>query len=815
MEDSKVLHGGMLRAVLSILQWWTFNVTVIIINKWIFQNLDFKFPLTVSCVHFICSAVGAYIAINLLKIKPLIEVKTEDRWRRIFPMSLVFCINIVLGNVSLRYIPVSFMQTIKSFTPATTVILQWLVWRKVFEWRIWASLIPIVGGILLTSMTELSFNILGFCAALFGCLATSTKTILAESLLHGYKFDSINTVYYMAPFATMILAVPAILLEGAGVSNWLYSHQSITSSMIIIVGSGVLAFCLNFSIFYVIHSTTAVTFNVAGNLKVAVAVLVSWFIFKNPIAALNAVGCAVTLSGCTFYGYVRHKLSQQPGTPRTPRNQLELLPLVSIQKFFCHRVLTRCLQLLDLAENSAQLRSFDHQHFYFHLMIIIQNTCLQDLHGGKRVSKFGQITSSTIVMWWWGGGRTWRRITSRLRMWKELCQISLPPPTLPIFYFSSFPFAQINDKLEQLKSRFPIILPPPQQTPIIVLKPPFPTSLNRPPGSSPPASDDALLGSSPMRPPSCSVNGFFAFLSAGLDELDRCFASSTFMSLHSLQRAVALLRSLHSQLIGLVQKLHLPAGERWLDEYMDESSRLWDVCHVIKLGVSGMENYSSSGADMVSALEDWCRNPNPNLSLQVLRAISVCRREATRLEEENRVLIETKLEPASLRFDDEGAFSESRLNGFNGFRGVLYALRNASSFLLLILLWGLVYCSPEQSICEGSAFFSPGYAVPMGRLQQRLLGEVEGLGGGPGILMHEFRAARAAAEELREEMENCGREEREPQGNAGRLKEKVEELKGWFGMLRTGTDNLVGQVDDLFDEIVEGRKKLLEICSHQ
>ncbi|CAL9115995.1 UDP-galactose transporter 1 [Musa acuminata AAA Group] len=335
MEESKVLDGKTLRTVLSILQWWGFNVTVIIMNKWIFQNLDFKFPLTVSCIHFICSSVGAYIAIKLLKIKPLIEVKSEDRWRRIFPMSFVFCINIVLGNVSLRYIPVSFMQTIKSFTPATTVILQWLVWRKFFEWRIWASLVPIVGGILLTSITELSFNVFGFCAALVGCLATSTKTILAESLLHGYKFDSINTVYYMAPFATMILALPAILLEGAGVVDWLYSHQSICSSMIIIFSSGVLAFCLNFSIFYVIHSTTAVTFNVAGNLKVAVAVLVSWIIFRNPISALNAVGCAVTLSGCTFYGYVRHKLSQQPTisgtprTPRTPRSLMELLPLVN------------------------------------------------------------------------------------------------------------------------------------------------------------------------------------------------------------------------------------------------------------------------------------------------------------------------------------------------------------------------------------------------------------------------------------------------------------------------------------------------------
>ncbi|TYI28579.1 hypothetical protein ES332_A05G254500v1 [Gossypium tomentosum] len=267
MEEGRLCQWSVCRSLLAIVQWWGFNVTVIIINKWIFQKLDFKFPLSVSCVHFITSSFGAYMVIKVLKLKPLIVVDPEDRWKRIFPMSFVFCVNIVLGNVSLRYIPVSFMQTIKSFTPATTVILQWLVWRKYFDWRIWASLIPIVGGILLTSITELSFNMFGFCAALFGCLATSTKTILAESLLHGYKFDSINTVYYMAPFATLILGVPAMLLEGNGIMEWFETHPSPWPALVIIFSSGVLAFCLNFSIFYVIHSTTAVTFNVAGNLK--------------------------------------------------------------------------------------------------------------------------------------------------------------------------------------------------------------------------------------------------------------------------------------------------------------------------------------------------------------------------------------------------------------------------------------------------------------------------------------------------------------------------------------------------------------------
>ncbi|XP_078433939.1 UDP-galactose transporter 1-like [Wolffia australiana] len=329
MEETQLLSWPVFRSILAILQWWAFNVTVIIMNKWIFQKLDFKFPLTVSCIHFICSSIGAYIAIKLVKIKPLIEVDPEDRWRRIFPMSFVFCINIVLGNVSLRYIPVSFMQTIKSFTPATTVILQWVVWKKRFDRRIWVSLVPIVGGILLASITELSFNVLGFCAALFGCLATSTKTILAESLLHGYKFDSINTVYYMAPFATMILAVPAIILESGGVVTWLYTHQSVGTGLFVILSSGILAFCLNFSIFYVIHSTTAVTFNVAGNLKVAVAVIASWAVFRNPISGLNAFGCAITLMGCTFYGFVRQRLQQNQQQVTTRSSSSELLPLVN------------------------------------------------------------------------------------------------------------------------------------------------------------------------------------------------------------------------------------------------------------------------------------------------------------------------------------------------------------------------------------------------------------------------------------------------------------------------------------------------------
>ena len=59
MEDGDKAAAGLgtLRAVLAILQWWGFNVTVIIMNKWIFQvpSVPTILPQHSSPIHS-CSA---------------------------------------------------------------------------------------------------------------------------------------------------------------------------------------------------------------------------------------------------------------------------------------------------------------------------------------------------------------------------------------------------------------------------------------------------------------------------------------------------------------------------------------------------------------------------------------------------------------------------------------------------------------------------------------------------------------------------------------------------------------------------------------
>ncbi|KAG9156314.1 hypothetical protein Leryth_009192 [Lithospermum erythrorhizon] len=307
-----------------------------------------------------------------------------------------------------------------------------------------------------------------------------------------------------------------------------------------------------------------------------------------------------------------------------------------------------------------------------------------------------------------------------------------------------------------------------------------------------------------------SINGFYNFLTQGIDNLSLMFLSQKLMSIQFLQHVLSTLRSFHSQLTILVQTLHLPVGEKWLDEYMDESSKMWDACHALKSAVSNMENFYSAGLNLASSL-DHHHILNPQLSYQILRSINGCQRDIAALEEENKGIIETRMHTLNLTFDENNAMRGSK---FNGFRGVLQAMRNMSSLFFVILLSGLVYCRPETcfnnqtSIFEGNMIPGSTIMVATARLQQIVADEINHIGGQPRILLYEFQMAKSVIEDIKGELERAME-----YGTKVDVHEKSENLSNCFSMLRFGAEGIIGQLDDFFDEIVEGRKKLLDMCT--
>ncbi|KAL6514686.1 hypothetical protein OROGR_020265 [Orobanche gracilis] len=315
---------------------------------------------------------------------------------------------------------------------------------------------------------------------------------------------------------------------------------------------------------------------------------------------------------------------------------------------------------------------------------------------------------------------------------------------------------------------------------------------------------------------SSSVSGYLNFLSRELDDLDNLFMSQNFLSFDFLAHVLSSLRSFNSKLIILVKKLKLRVGEKWLDEYMDETSRLWEACLVIKSGVSNMESYYSSGANIASFLDDH-RVLNMQLFRQVIRSINRCQREIIPLHQENKRIAQTKVQSLSLQIE-ENFVADLKYNKYNGFQGALYAMRNATTLLLVILLSGLVYFWPETSFFQesddqeiGNSFLGSNFVVSSANLHRRMVNAASYFDLQPGVVLYELQGARFAVDELKTTIESVDTECQ----HVIDIDDRVENLKRCFEVLQCGSEGIIVQLDDFFDEIVEGRKKLFDMCSNK
>lgn len=72
------------------------------------------------CHMTACATLGYILsATNMTPIKPL---KSKKQLWKVCLLATIFCITIVLGNLSLKYIPVSFNQAIGATTPFFTAV---------------------------------------------------------------------------------------------------------------------------------------------------------------------------------------------------------------------------------------------------------------------------------------------------------------------------------------------------------------------------------------------------------------------------------------------------------------------------------------------------------------------------------------------------------------------------------------------------------------------------------------------------------------------------------------------------------------------
>lgn len=255
-------------------------------------------------------AVLSYVSIVFLKVFPLQQIKSRSQLLRIATLSIVFCGSVVGGNISLRYLPVSFNQAVGATTPFFTAVFAYMMTFKREAWVTYAALVPVVTGVVIASGGEPSFHLYGFIMCISATAARAFKSVLQGILLssEGEKLNSMNLLLYMSPIAVLVL-LPATLIMEPDVLEVTVSLGMKHRFMWLLLGiNSVAAYLANLSNFLVTKHTSALTLQVLGNAKGAVAVVISILLFKNPVTLIGIGGYTMTVMGVVAYGEAKRRL---------------------------------------------------------------------------------------------------------------------------------------------------------------------------------------------------------------------------------------------------------------------------------------------------------------------------------------------------------------------------------------------------------------------------------------------------------------------------------------------------------------------------
>ncbi|KAJ0101790.1 hypothetical protein Patl1_06520 [Pistacia atlantica] len=294
-----------------VASWYSSNIGVLLLNKYLLSNYGFKYPIFLTMCHMTACSLLSYIAIAWMKMVPMQTIRSRLQFLKISALSFVFCISVVFGNVSLRFLPVSFNQAIGATTPFFTAVFAYLMTFKREAWLTYVTLIPVVTGVIIASGGEPSFHLFGFIMCIAATAARALKSVLQGILLssEGEKLNSMNLLLYMAPIAVVFLLPATLIMEKNVVGITLALARDdvkiICSENILLEMMLSPDILLQERMHLVLISS--VGFEVLGNAKGAVAVVVSILIFRNPVSVTGMLGYTLTVFGVILYSEAKKR----------------------------------------------------------------------------------------------------------------------------------------------------------------------------------------------------------------------------------------------------------------------------------------------------------------------------------------------------------------------------------------------------------------------------------------------------------------------------------------------------------------------------
>ncbi|KAG5190996.1 triose-phosphate transporter family-domain-containing protein [Tribonema minus] len=301
--------------------WYLLNIGYNISNKATLNRV--ALPWLVSSVQLVIGSM--YIALVWgLKLRKAPKL-SKANLKTVFPLAALHTTSHISAVIGLGAGAVGFVHVVKALEPLFTAALSALLLQKFMPLPVYASLLPVVGGVALASMKELSFSWVAFAGAMGSNVAAATRGVLAKKQMgqvQAPNMDPGNLYGVMTLIAAAILFPAALVVEGPRIKAvWAaaqaagHTSRAIWRGMIL---SGLYFYLYNEVAFYCLNSIDATTHAVGNTVKRVVLLGVSVLVFGHQLTPLGATGSAVAIGGVLVYSLTKNHYAKKEAAAAPP-----------------------------------------------------------------------------------------------------------------------------------------------------------------------------------------------------------------------------------------------------------------------------------------------------------------------------------------------------------------------------------------------------------------------------------------------------------------------------------------------------------------
>jgi len=295
--------------------WYLFNIGYNIYNKKALNAV--AYPWSVATIQMIAGCFY-FVPLWLTGARKAPKLSGSDL-KTLFPIALCHTGVHVGAVVALGAGAVSFAHIVKASEPVVTCILNGLILKEVLPLKVYLTLLPIIGGVAIASMKELSFTFLALGAAMLSNLSSSARGVLSKKTMSGKQIgenmDAQNLYAVLTAMSAVILVPLCLMVEGTGfltgfadaVATGDFTKKSLS---ILLALSGFTYYAYNEVAFLALGKVNPVTHAVGNTIKRVVIIIASVIAFKTPMSTGSIIGSSIAIFGTLLYSLAMNSIKK-------------------------------------------------------------------------------------------------------------------------------------------------------------------------------------------------------------------------------------------------------------------------------------------------------------------------------------------------------------------------------------------------------------------------------------------------------------------------------------------------------------------------